>query len=142
VAKSFFSDEECRQAGFSGPMIATLRKLADFVDLVEQQQALDEAVTLIDTAVTALEESQEDQNLSLASLDGRIDVFEDFSATDPRYAKKAGDTFTGAVDVQALLQCDSFRLDSAPSVSAATASTHKVGISCNGVNYFVLLSDV
>lgn len=142
MAKSFFSDEECRLAGFSEPMIRTLKKIADFVDLVEQQQALDEAVTLIDTAVNALEEEQETQNLSLTSLDSRLDVFEDFSATDPRYVKKAGDTMTGALDVQALVTCDSFRIDAAPAASVATPSTHKLAISCNGVTYYLLLSNV
>lgn len=128
--------------GLSESAVRKLEQLSDFADTVTRLATVEETTEATNAAVDALQEEQEDQNLSLASLDGRIDVFEDFSATDPRYAKKAGDTFGGAVDVQALLQCDSFRIDAAPSVSAATASTHKLAISCNGVNYFVLLSNV
>lgn len=54
-------------------------------------------------------------------------------------ANKAGDTFTGAVDVQAALQCDSLRVDVAPTATA-TASTHSIPINCNGVVYYMRLS--
>lgn len=76
MAKSFFSDEECRAAGFSQPMINTLRKVADFVDAFERLAAAEGEIAATNTAVDALQESQEDAALSLASLDSRVDAFE------------------------------------------------------------------
>lgn len=54
-------------------------------------------------------------------------------------ANKAGETFTGAVDVEAALQCDTLRVDIAPTATA-TASTHSIPINCNGVVYYMRLS--
>ena len=141
MARDFPIRIDLHNLGLPERSIRVLEKAAQLVQLIEDQAALTDQVTAIDGAVDALQESQEDQDLSLTSLDSRLDVFEDFSATDPRYAKKAGDTFTGAVDVQALLTCDSFRIDAAPT-AAVIASTHKLAISCNGVTYYLLLSNV
>ena len=141
MARDFPIRIDLHNLGLPERSIRVLEKAAQLVQLIEDQAALTDQVTAIDGAVDALQESQEDQDLSLTSLDSRLDVFEDFSATDPRYAKKAGDTFTGAVDVQALLTCDSFRIDAAPT-AAVIASTHKLAINCNGVTYYLLLSNV
>jgi len=59
-------------------------------------------------------------------------------------ANKAGDTigpsiFTGAVDVQAALQCDSLRIDAAPAASV-TAASHALPINLNGATYYLKLS--
>jgi hypothetical protein len=59
-------------------------------------------------------------------------------------ANKAGDTigastFSGAVDVQAALQCDSLRIDAAPAVSV-TAASHALPINLNGTTYYLKLS--
>ena len=141
MARDFPIRIDLHNLGLPERSIRVLERAAQLVQLIEDQAALTDQVTAIDGAVDALQESQEDQDLSLTSLDSRLDVFEDFSATDPRYAKKAGDTFTGAVDVQALLTCDSFRIDAAPT-AAVIASTHKLAINCNGVTYYLLLSNV
>lgn len=59
-------------------------------------------------------------------------------------ANKAGDTigastFSGAVDVQAALRCDSLRIDAAPAVSVTVAS-HALAIDLNGTTYYLKLS--
>lgn len=46
---------------------------------------------------------------------------------------------TQPVDVQAALQCDSLRIDAAPTATA-TASTHSIPISISGVTYYMRLS--
>lgn len=46
-----------------------------------------------------------------------------------------------SIDVPGLVRCDSFRIDAAPSASAAT-TTHKLAISLNGTTYYLLLSNV
>jgi hypothetical protein len=75
-AKSFFSDQECRDVGFSEPMIRTLRQLADFVDTVNRVTETEGAVATVQDSVDAISEEQEDQNLSLSSLDTRLDTIE------------------------------------------------------------------
>lgn len=56
------------------------------------------------------------------------------------YAIKSDSTadskFAGLVEVGSL------RIDTAPSTSAATASTHKVAVNINGVTYYLLLTNV
>lgn len=138
MAKSFFSDEECRAAGFSQPMINTLRKIADFVDAFERLAAAEGEIAATNTAVDALQESQEDAALSLASLDTRVDAFETLAP----FVREAGGTMSGALNVNALLECDTFRLNVAPTASAATASTHKVAVNVNGSTYYLLLTNV
>jgi hypothetical protein len=49
-------------------------------------------------------------------------------------ARLAGATFTGAVDVQALLQCNSFRIDQSPT-SETVVCTHTITVSVDGTNY-------
>jgi hypothetical protein len=65
-----------------------------------------------------------------------IDTVTDLGYTP---ANKAGDTFSGAVDVQAALRCDSLRIDQAAAASVATV-THSVPINLNGTTYYILLS--
>jgi len=48
-------------------------------------------------------------------------------------------TTTQAVDVQALLRCDSFRIDQTPTASV-TAATHYIPISANGTIYYLKAS--
>jgi len=48
---------------------------------------------------------------------------------------------TTGLDVTGESRCDSFRIDAAPSASAAT-TTHKLAINCNGTTYYILLSNV
>lgn len=54
-------------------------------------------------------------------------------------ANKAGDTFSGPVDVQALLTCDSLRIDQTPTATL-TLSDASIPINCNGTTYYMRLS--
>lgn len=63
MAKLYFSDEECRRAGFSAPMIFTLRKLAEFV---EAQEAIEEA----QGDITSLETGKQPLDATLTALAG------------------------------------------------------------------------
>lgn len=56
------------------------------------------------------------------------------AALDARYVAKAGDTMTGALDVQAALRADSLRLDLAPTAETPTP-THTITISVDGTDY-------
>jgi hypothetical protein len=80
MAKSYFPREEFRKV-FSEPAVKVLEQLVQLADTIERLGG-------VEVAVAAISEEQEDQNLSLASLDARLDVFEDFSATDPRYVRQ------------------------------------------------------
>ncbi len=67
--KLYFNDREFQAAGFSAPMINTLRKLAEFVDT---QNAIEAAQADIDanaTDITALAAND-------VVLDGRIDAYD------------------------------------------------------------------
>jgi hypothetical protein len=49
-------------------------------------------------------------------------------------ARLAGATFSGAVDVQALLRCDSFRIDQTPTAEVVVC-THTIVVSVDGTDY-------
>lgn len=95
---SFFSDQECRDVGFSEPMIRTLKQVAAFVDTFNRLVAAEGTIAATTTAVDALQESQEDQNLSLASLDTRIDHFE---SLEPFVRQDQGAAWTAATGTEA-----------------------------------------
>lgn len=139
MARDFFIRPDLQKLGVPDRTIRVLEKAANLVDIIETQAALTDQVTAIDGAVDALAEDLEDQNLSLESLDDRLDDQENGNGP---YVKKTGDTMSGALNVNALVECDTFQLNTAPTVSAATASTHKVAINVNGATYYVLLSNV
>lgn len=130
MARDFHIRLDLQQLGLPERTIRVLEKAALLVQLIEDQAATEGEVAAIDTAVTALQEEQEDQNLSLATLDTRLDALE----VDAPYVEVSGDAMTGALDVQALLQCDSFRIDQTPTLEAIVP-THSITISANGTNY-------
>jgi hypothetical protein len=76
TTKSFFSDQECRDVGFSEPMIRTLKQLAEFVDAINRIADAEAAQEATNTAVDALAEAQEDANVTLGTLDTRLDAIE------------------------------------------------------------------
>lgn len=76
TTKAFFSDQECRDVGFSEPMIRTLKQLADFVDAINRISDAEEAAAAQQEAVDALQEAQEDANVTLGTLDTRVDAIE------------------------------------------------------------------
>lgn len=144
-------------------MEAVLRNSASGVPeaVGEAQQAADNAQTAADNAQTAVNGVAGAPIVTFAAttdltnervLIGGTGVSLDISAADLikivvnvvtalgyTPANKAGETFTGAVDVQAALQCDSLQVDVTPSATA-TASTHSIPINCNGVVYYMRLS--
>jgi hypothetical protein len=71
VAKSWFSDEECRQAGFFPPMIETLKKIVDFVDTVDRVGTVEDALGL---------SSRWTPRLPLAALDAVAGLLEQTGA--------------------------------------------------------------
>lgn len=139
MARDFPIRGDLQRIGLPERTIRVLEKAAELVDIIETQAALTSEVEAINTAVDGLQEADEDAALSLATLDDRVDILEN---GDGPYVETTGDAMTGPLDVQALLTCDSFRIDAAPVVAAAVASTHKLAISCNGVTYYLLLSNV
>lgn len=76
MARDFHIRLDLQQLGLPERTIRVLEKAALLVQLIEDQAALTSEVEAIDVAVDALAEENEDQNLSLASLDTRIDAFE------------------------------------------------------------------
>ena len=53
---------------------------------------------------------------------------------DAPYVSIAGDTMSGALNVNALLECDTFRINVAPTAETVVC-THTVAINVNGVAY-------
>lgn len=67
---------ELQDKGFSEPAIRKLEQLSDFVDTVNRLATVEEQTEAQQVAVDAILEEQEDQNLTLDTLDSRIDAFE------------------------------------------------------------------
>jgi hypothetical protein len=63
TVRTFFSDEECRRAGFSEPMVRTLRNVAAFVDTLSR-------VATTETDVTALQDGKQPLDATLTALAG------------------------------------------------------------------------
>lgn len=76
MARDFPIRLDLQKIGLPERTIRVLEKAALLVQLIEDQAALTSDVEAIDAAVDLLAEEQEDQNLSLASLDTRVDAFE------------------------------------------------------------------
>lgn len=143
MARLFLDERNLREAGVHQQNINTLRELTEFLNLVTQVQTAEEDLVAQQAAIDAVEEAVEDQELSLTSLDARVDDLEDFEALGP-YAKLSGATFVGAVagttaafnsiDIAGEARCNSFRLDQTP-VAEAIVVTHSVTISVDGTNY-------
>lgn len=76
MARDFPIRLDLQKLGLPERTIRVLEKAALLVQLIEDQAALTSDVEAINTAVDALAEENEDQNLSLTSLDTRIDAFE------------------------------------------------------------------
>jgi hypothetical protein len=135
MARDFFIRPDLQRLGVPERTIRVLEKVSLLIEALERLTASEGAITDINTATDALNEAIEDANLTLAALDDRIDTLE--SGSGP-YVKKAGDVMTGALDVHALVQCDSFRIDVTPTAETITP-THTITISVNGTNYKIPL---
>lgn len=110
--KLYFSDEECRRAGFSQPMITTLRKIAEFVDAQTQLAA---AQATIETQGDAIDDANTDiatANAAINALDARIDAYDALApfvrqdqAARPSHTPYAGQTVSNPptqAEVQAI----------------------------------------
>ena len=139
MARDFPIRIDLQKLGLTERTIRVLEKAALIVQTIEEQAALSSELEVINDAVDVLAEDLEDANLSLESLDARLDDQEDGNGP---YVKKTGDTMSGALNVNALVECDSLQVNTAPSASVATASTHKVAVNFNGSTYYILLSNV
>ncbi len=96
--------------------------------------------------VLKVNSSNSNANLIELQQAGTIRGYFGANATGPMMADSGANlklqvSSTG-VDITGEARCDSFRIDVAPTVAAAIVSTHKLAISCNGTNYFFLLSNV
>lgn len=138
MARDFPIRIDLAKLGLPERTIRVLEKAAQLVQIIEDQAALTSDVEAIDAAVDANAEAIEDANISLGTLDTRLDALE---ANDP-YLPLAGGTLSGPLNVNALLECDSLKVNTAPGASVATASTHKVAVDFNGATYYILLSNV
>ncbi len=122
-------DKVCRsiegQERIQDQLIADLQATTAALEVTQAE--LDTTQTEVGTAqgdITAIQSDIADLTAGVIALGDALLL----------YAEKAGDTFTGPVDVQALLRCDSLRLDQAPTAEAL-APTHSVTFSANGTNY-------
>lgn len=139
MAKDFPIRIDLAKLGIPERTIRVLEKAALIVDTIESVTGLETDLDTVNEQLETIDEALEDANLSLESLDDRLDEQENGNGP---YVKKTGDTMSGALNVNALLECDSFRLNTAEAVAAAVASTHKVAVNINGTTYYILLSNV
>jgi hypothetical protein len=98
TVKSFFSDEECRQVGFSEPMIRTLKQIADFFDAQTQLAAAQADLTVAQGNITTLDGSLTDANAAINVLDGRLDAYD---ALAPFVRQDQGAAWTAATGTEA-----------------------------------------
>jgi hypothetical protein len=131
MARDFSIRPDLLKLGVPERTIRVLEKAALIVDTIERVTGTETSLDTVNTQIDTLQEAVEDANLSLESLDGRLDTIENGNGP---YVKKAGDVMTGALDVHALVQCDSFRIDATPTAETITP-THTVTISVNGTDY-------
>jgi len=86
----YFPRAEFRKV-FSEPAVKVLEQLVDLADTINR-------VGGVEAAVDTINEEQEDQNLSLTTLDARIDVFE---ALDPFVRQDQGAAWSAATGTEA-----------------------------------------
>lgn len=91
MGRDYAIRHDLKEIGLPERTVRVLEKAAQLVDLIEEQAALTDSVTAINTAVDALQEADEDAALSLASLDTRIDHFE---ALEPFVRQDQGAAWT------------------------------------------------
>jgi hypothetical protein len=98
TAKSYFSDQECRDVGFSEPMIRTLKQLADFVNTQADLEAAQAAIAATDATVVTLDGTIAAADAAITALDGRIDAYD---ALAPFVRQDQGAAWTAATGTEA-----------------------------------------
>lgn len=139
MGKDFPIRIDLAKIGLPERAIRVLEKAALIVETIERVTGTETSLDTVSGQIDTINEAIEDAELSLTSLDARLDDQENGNGP---YVKKTGDTMSGALNVNALLECDSLKVNTAPSVAAAVASTHKVAVDFNGSTYYILLSNV
>lgn len=76
MPKSFFSEQECRNVGFSEPMIRTLKQLADFVNTQAELVAAQAAIAATDATVVTLDGTIAAADAAITVLDSRVDAYD------------------------------------------------------------------
>jgi hypothetical protein len=115
--------------------IRVLEKVQLLIDALEQLNAQGGAITDLEEATDALDELIEDANLTLEALDARLDEQENGNGP---YVKKTGDTMSGDLNVNALLECDTFKINVSP-VAETVVCTHTITIAVGATNYKIPL---
>ena len=136
MARDFFIRPDLQRLGVPERTIRVLEKVSLLIEALERLQTAEGAIDTVNEATDALGELIEDANLSLNSLDARLD---DQEAGNGPYVKKTGDTMSGALNVNALLECDTLRINTAAAAATPT-QTHTVDVNINGTTYKVLLA--
>lgn len=139
MARDFFIRPDLQKIGLPERTIRVLEKVSLLIEALERITANENAITDVNDATDALNEAIEDANLTLEALDERLDDQENGNGP---YVKKTGDVMSGALNVNDLLECDTLRINTAPAVAAAVASTHTVAVNLNGTTYYLLASNV
>jgi len=134
--RDYFPRNEFKDKGFSEVAIRVLEKVAIVAEALKRLEAAQGRIDNLDTATDALNELIEDANLTLEALDARIDQQENGNGP---YVKKTGDTMSGALNVNAALQCNSLRVNTA-AVAGTITPTHTLTINVNGTPYRIPLA--
>lgn len=76
MARSYFSDQECRDIGFSPPMIETLKKAALIVDAIQNLTQTQTDVNTVNGQVAVLDADLTTTAALAVSNEGRLDAIE------------------------------------------------------------------
>lgn len=98
TTKAFFSDQECRDVGFSEPMIRTLKQLADFVTTQAELAAAQAAIAATDATVVVLDGTIATADAQIIVLDGRLDAYD---ALAPFVRQDQGAAWSAATGTEA-----------------------------------------
>jgi hypothetical protein len=131
MARDFPIRADLQRLGVPERTIRVLEKAALIVDALEGITGLETSLETVNDQLAVIDEALEDANLSLETLDDRLDDQENGNGP---YVKKTGDTMSGALNVNALLECDTFQINVA-ATAEAIVPTHTITISVSGVNY-------
>jgi hypothetical protein len=135
MARDFFIRPDLQKIGLPERTIRVLEKVSLLIEALERLNTTEGQITDINTATDALNEAIEDANLTLAALDARLDDQENGNGP---YVKKTGDTMSGPLNVNALLECDTFKINVSPTAETVVC-THTITIAVGATNYKIPL---
>ena len=88
MARDFPIRADLLRIGLPERTVRVLEKVELLIEALQRITATEGDISTINDATDALNEAIEDANLSLTSLDARLDVVEAFTNTDPRYVRR------------------------------------------------------